>query len=136
MMVKGEMIMSIQKVSTDKAPAAIGPYSQAIKAGDFLFVSGQLPIDPETGAFPDGGVKEQTYQVFINIQHILADQGLDFTNVVKTTVLLDNIADFAIVNEIYGEYFAGGILPARAAYAVDCLPKNALVEIEVIAYYG
>lgn len=135
-MVKGEMIMSIQKVSTDKAPAAIGPYSQAIKAGDFLFVSGQLPIDPETGAFPDGGVKEQTYQVFINIQHILADQGLDFTNVVKTTVLLDNIADFAIVNEIYGEYFAGEILPARAAYAVDCLPKNALVEIEVIAYYG
>ncbi len=128
--------MSIQKVSTDKAPAAIGPYSQAVKAGDFLFVSGQLPINPETGTFPIGGVKEQAYQVCNNIKSILADQGLDSTNVVKTTVLLDNINDFAAVNEIYAEYFAGEILPARAAYAVDCLPKNALVEMEVIAYYG
>lgn len=96
---------------------------------------GQLPINPKTGEFPEGGVKEQVHQVFKNIKSILADQGLDFTNVVKTTVLLDNINDFATVNEIYMEYFAGDILPARAAYAVECLQKNSLVEIEVIAYY-
>lgn len=85
--------------------------------------------------FQKGDLKEQAHQVFKNIKSILADQGLDFTNVVKTTVLLDNINDFATVNKIYREYCAGDILPARAAYTVECLPKNSLVEIEVIAYY-
>lgn len=126
----------MQKISTDKAPVAIGPYSQAIKAGNFLFVSGQLPIIPETGLFPEGGIVEQAHQVFINIKNILADQGLDFSKVVKTTVLLDSIDDFTKVNEIYGEYFSGEVLPARAAYAVESLPKNALVEIEVTAFCG
>lgn len=128
------MIMGIQKISTDKAPAAIGPYSQAIKAGDFLFVSGQIPIDPETGDFVPGGIKEQAHQVFKNLKAILSSQGLDFSNAVKTTVLLNSIDDFAAVNEVYAQYFSSEPLPARAAFAVDKLPKGALVEIELIAW--
>ncbi len=128
--------MPLVKINTENAPAAIGPYSQAIKAGDLLFVSGQIPLAPGCADLVEGGVQEQAHQVFKNLQAILSSEGLSFTNVVKTTVLLENIADFAAVNEIYAQYFNGEVLPARAAFAVDKLPKGALVEIELVAYYG
>ena len=117
---------------TEKAPAAIGPYSQAIEANGFVYASGQLPIDPATGAFPEGGVKEQTRQSILNAQAILRSAGLELSNVVKTTVLLSDIADFAAMNEVYAEFF-GEPYPARSAFAVRALPKGALVEIEMIA---
>lgn len=118
--------------TTEKAPAAIGPYSQAIEANGFVYASGQLPIDPATGAFPEGGVKEQTRQSILNAQAILRSAGLELSNVVKTTVLLSDIADFAAMNEVYAEFF-GEPYPARSAFAVRALPKGALVEIEMIA---
>jgi 2-iminobutanoate/2-iminopropanoate deaminase len=121
-----------QVISTNNAPAAIGPYSQAIKAGNFVFLSGQLGINPETGAFVSDSVTDQTIQVFKNIQAVLAEAGLTLDNVVKTTVFLADIADFAAVNEIYAKHF-NEPYPARSAFAVKTLPKNALVEIEVIA---
>lgn len=119
-------------IASSAAPAAIGPYSQAIEVNGMLFVSGQLPIDPATGEFPAGGIKEQTEQSFKNIKAILAEAGLTTDNIVKTTVLLADIADFAGMNEVYATQF-GETFPARSAFAVRTLPKNALVEIEVIA---
>ena len=124
------MITSIQ---TDQAPAAIGPYSQAIDSGaGLLFVSGQLPIDPATGAFPEGGVKEQTRQSLTNARAILEMAGLGLENVVKTTVFLADMGDFAAMNEVYAQFFSAPY-PARSAVAVKTLPKGALVEIECIA---
>lgn len=122
----------MKALTTEKAPAAIGPYSQAIEANGFVYASGQLPIDPATGAFPEGGVKEQTRQSILNAQAILRSAGLELSNVVKTTVLLSDIADFTAMNEVYAEFF-GEPYPARSAFAVRALPKGALVEIEMIA---
>ena len=119
-------------ISTTKAPAAIGPYSQAIEAGGMVFVSGQLPINPATGEFAEGGVKELTRQSLTNMQHILAEVGLTLDNVVKTTVFLADMSDFADMNEVYAEFFSAPY-PARSAVAVKTLPKGALVEIECIA---
>ena len=123
----------MKQINTDKAPAAIGPYSQAIDSGaGLVFVSGQLPIDPATGAFPEGGVKEQTKQSLLNAKAILEMAGLNLTNVVKTTVFLADMGDFAAMNEVYAQFFSAPF-PARSAVAVKTLPKGALVEIECIA---
>ena len=122
----------MKALSTEKAPAAIGPYSQAIEANGMVFASGQLPIDPATGAFPEGGIKEQTRQSLLNAQAILQSAGLDLKNVVKPTVLLSDIANFGPMNEVYAEFFSQPY-PARSAFAVRDLPKGALVEIECIA---
>lgn len=122
----------MKAISTKNAPAAIGPYSQAIEAGGMVFASGQLPIDPSTGAFPKGGIKEQTRQSILNAQSILEAAGCSLANVVKTTVLLADIADFAAMNEVYASFFSEPF-PARSAFAVRDLPKGALVEIEMIA---
>ena len=119
-------------LSTNQAPAAIGPYSQAIESNGMIFLSGQLPIDPATGAFPEGGIKEQTRQSLLNAQAILKSAGLDLNNVVKTTVLLSDIANFGPMNEVYSQFF-GEPFPARSAFAVRDPPKGALVEIECIA---
>ena len=119
-------------INTIQAPAAIGPYSQAIQKGDFLFVSGQLGIDPVTGDFVEGGGKEQARQVFKNILAIISEAGYTMGNIVKTTVFLADMADFATVNEVYASQFESAF-PARSAVAVRTLPKNGLVEIEVIA---
>ncbi len=125
----------MKALSTEKAPAAIGPYSQAIEANGFVYASGQLPIDPATGAFPEGGIKEQTRQSLLNAQAILQSAGLDLCNVVKTTVLLADIADFGEMNEVYSQFFSQPY-PARSAFAVKALPKGALVEIEMVAARG
>ena len=122
----------MKAIATKNAPAAIGPYSQAIEANGFVYASGQLPIDPATGAFPEGGIKEQTRQSLLNAQAILREAGLELANVVKTTVLLADIADFGAMNEVYSEFFSQPY-PARSAFAVRDLPKGALVEIECIA---
>ncbi|MBP3248260.1 MAG: RidA family protein [Prevotella sp.] len=119
-------------ISTSKAPAAIGPYSQAIQVGNLVFASGQIPIDPATGSFVEGGVKEQARQSLTNVKAILEEAGLTLDNVVKTTVFLADMNDFADVNAVYAEFFAEPY-PARSAVAVKTLPKGALVEIEVIA---
>ena len=119
-------------IATKNAPAAIGPYSQAVQAGNMLFASGQLGLDPATGQFPEGGVKEQTAQAFKNVKEILTEAGLTMDNVVKTTVFLADMGDFAAMNEVYAAQFEG-TFPARSAVAVKTLPKNALVEVEVIA---
>ena len=124
--------MSKKAINTEKAPKAIGPYSQAIQVGNFVYTSGQLPIDPTTGAFPEGGIKEQTRQSLCNILAILEEAGLTMSNVVKTTVFLADMNDFADMNTIYAEFFTQPY-PARSAVAVKTLPKNALVEIEVVA---
>ena len=122
----------MKAISTTKAPAAIGPYSQAIEANGFVYASGQLPIDPTTGQFPEGGIKEQTRQSLTNAQNILVEAGIDLSHVVKTTVFLSDIANFAPMNEVYAEFFTEPY-PARSAVAVKDLPKGALVEIEVLA---
>lgn len=123
----------MKAIQTEKAPAAIGPYSQAIDSGaGIVFVSGQLPIDPATGAFPEGGVQEQTRQSLTNAKAILESAGLSLKNVVKTTVFLADMADFTAMNEIYAQFFSAPF-PARSAVAVKALPKGALVEIECIA---
>lgn len=119
-------------ISTPKAPAAIGPYSQAIQVGNLIYTSGQIPIDPATGQFVEGGIKEQTRQSLSNIQAILQEAGLTMASVVKTTVFLADMADFADMNNVYAEFFTEPY-PARSAVAVKTLPKNALVEIEVVA---
>lgn len=121
-----------KQISTDKAPAAIGPYSQAIEAGGMVFASGQLPIDPATDAFVEGGVKEQTRQSLTNAQNILREAGVDLSHVVKTTVFLSDMANFGAMNEVYAEFFTQPF-PARSAVAVKTLPKDALVEVECIA---
>ena len=123
----------MKALSTDKAPAAIGPYSQAIDSGSgLLFLSGQIPIDPATGVFVDGGVKEQTKQCLLNAQAILQSAGLSLANVVKTTVYLADMGDFAAMNEVYAQFFTQPF-PARSAVAVKVLPNGALVEVECIA---
>jgi 2-iminobutanoate/2-iminopropanoate deaminase len=119
-------------ISTPNAPAAIGPYSQAIQVGNLIYTSGQIPIDPATGQFVEGGIKEQTRQSLSNIQAILQEAGLTMASVVKTTVFMADMADFADMNSIYAEFFTEPY-PARSAVAVKTLPKNALVEIEVVA---
>ena len=124
--------MSNVAINSSNAPAAIGPYSQAIQAGNTVYVSGQLPIDPATGAFAGDEIKAQTRQSLTNMKNILIEAGTDMSAVVKTTVLLANIADFAAMNEVYAEFFTAPY-PARAAFQVACLPKNALVEIECVA---
>ena len=118
-------------INTNHAPAAIGPYSQAIRVGNLIYTSGQLPIDPATGAFPEGGIKEQTRQSLLNVQAILNEAGADMSHVVKTTVFMADMNDFADMNTVYAEFFAEPY-PARSAVAVKTLPKNALVEIEVV----
>ena len=124
--------MSNTAIHTDNAPAAIGPYSQAIQAGNTIYVSGQLPIDPATGAFAGADIAAQTRQSLTNIKAILAEAGADMSNVVKTTVLLADIADFAAMNAVYAEFFTAPF-PARAAFQAAALPKSALVEIECVA---
>lgn len=119
-------------ISTPKAPAAIGPYSQAIQVGNLIYTSGQIPIDPATGQLVEGGIKEQTHQSLSNIQAILQEAGLTMASVVKTTVFMADMADFAEMNSVYAEFFTEPY-PARSAVAVKTLPKNALVEIEVVA---
>lgn len=119
-------------ISTDKAPGAVGPYVQATQAGDFVFVSGQLGLDPATGKMAEGGVEAQAKQSLKNLKAILAEAGLTTANVLKTTVFLADIADFAAVNAIYGEAF-GDSFPARSAIQVGALPLGGLVEIEAIA---
>lgn len=120
-------------LATTNAPAAIGPYSQAVHAGNMVFISGQLPIDPATGAFAGDDIVAQTRQSLTNIKSILESDGLTMADVVKTTVLLQNIGDFAAMNEVYASFFEGDC-PARAAFEVAALPKGALVEIEAVAY--
>jgi len=120
-------------LSTDKAPSAIGPYSQGTSAAGLVFISGQIPIDPATGEFVEGGIEEQTRQSIINLKQILASNGNTLDNVVKTTVLLNDMNDFAAMNAVYKEMFGEGDYPARAAFEVARLPKDALVEIEAIA---
>ena len=119
-------------ISTENAPKAIGPYSQAVEANGMLFISGQIPLDPATGKFVEGSIKEQTEQVFKNIYAILTAAGYTFDNVVKSTCLLADIADFSLMNEVYSRYYTKDF-PARAAYAVKDLPMGALIEIETIA---
>ena len=119
-------------ISTKKAPAAIGPYSQAIQVGNLIYTSGQIPIDPATGVFAEGGIKEQTRQSLTNVKAILEEVGLTMSNVVKTTVFRADMNDFADMNSVYAEFFTEPY-PARSAVAVKTLPKGALVEIEVIA---
>jgi 2-iminobutanoate/2-iminopropanoate deaminase len=122
-------------VSTKSAPAAIGPYSQAVRVGDFLYTSGQVGLDPATGALVEGGIDAQTTRVLDNLKAVLEAAGTDFAHVVKTTVFLKNMSDFAAMNAIYGKYFApeGIVAPARSTVEVARLPKDALVEIEAIA---
>ncbi|MBE7008876.1 MAG: RidA family protein [Ruminococcaceae bacterium] len=121
-----------QVISTTAAPAAIGPYSQAIEAGGLVITSGQLPIDPATGKFPEG-IAAQTKQSLTNVKAILTQAGTDMDHVLKTTVFLKDMNDFAAMNEVYATFFTEGSFPARSAVEVARLPKDALVEIEVIA---
>jgi 2-iminobutanoate/2-iminopropanoate deaminase len=122
-------------VSTPNAPAAIGPYSQAVKTGGLIYASGQVPLDPATGQMVEGGIREQTVRVLENLKAVLAAAGSDLQRVVKTTVFLKSMSDFAAMNEIYARYLAaeGGVAPARSTVEVARLPKDALVEIDVIA---
>ena len=122
----------MEVVHSDKAPQALGPYSQAIVANGFVFASGQVPIDPATGEFAEGGIAEQTRQSLTNVTHVLAAAGTDLSHVVKTTVYLSDMANFAAMNEVYATFFKEPY-PARSAVAVKTLPKGALVEIEVLA---
>lgn len=122
-------------INTDKAPSALGPYSQAVKAGDFIYVSGQIPIDPSTGEFAGNDIKTQTKQSLENIKAILESAGATLESVVKTNVFLSDMNNFTPMNEVYGTYFKTEC-PARAAVEVARLPKDAMVEIEAIAYLG
>jgi 2-iminobutanoate/2-iminopropanoate deaminase len=122
-----------QIVRTSNAPAAIGPYSQAVKAGGLVFASGQIPIDPQTGEYVPGGIAEQTEQVLRNLKAVLKAAGSSLDQVVKTTVFLADMNDFAAMNEVYGRYFSEDAPPARATVQAARLPRDARVEIEVIA---
>ncbi len=121
----------INPIHTDNAPAAIGPYSQAMCCGDFVFTSGQIALDPQTAALVEGGITEQTHRVCKNLKAVLEAAGVTFDSVVKTVCFLDDMADFAAFNEVYAQYFVSK--PARSCVAAKALPKGALVEIEVIA---
>lgn len=132
--------MTVSRIAAADAPAAVGPYSQAVStgagaggAGSTVYVSGQVPLDPATGALVDGGIQAQAERVLTNVGEILGAAGLGYADVVKTTVLLADIADFKAVNEVYARFFTGPVLPARAAFAVAALPLGARVEIEAIA---
>jgi 2-iminobutanoate/2-iminopropanoate deaminase len=129
------MSQAKQEISTKEAPAAIGPYSQAVRIGSFLYTSGQVALDPASGVLVTGGAAEQTVRVIENLKAVLAAAGANLSQVVKTTVFLKNIGDFAAMNEVYGRYFAADdvIAPARSTVEVARLPKDALVEIEIIA---
>ncbi len=127
--------MAVEVISTEKAPGAVGPYSQAIKAGDFLFASGQVPLVPETGKLVGGGITAQAEQCMKNVGAILEAAGVSYDDVVKTTVYLTNISFFGAVNEVYAKYFQK-TLPARSCVEIGQLPKGAYVEVEVIAYCG
>ena len=124
----------LKTIHTDKAPAAIGPYSQAIACGDLLFTSGQIPIDPKTGDIACADITAQAEQVMQNLAEVLAEAGASFESAVKTTCFLADMADFAAFNEVYAKYFTGK--PARSCVAVKALPKNVLVEVEVVAEIG
>jgi 2-iminobutanoate/2-iminopropanoate deaminase len=126
-------IMANEAIVTNNAPAAIGPYSVAIKSGNVINVSGQLPIDPATGEFAGDDITSQTRQSLTNVKSVLEAAGATMANVAQATVLLDSIADFGAMNEVYGEFFSAPY-PARAAFEVAALPKGAKVEIEVVAY--
>ena len=121
------------RINTEHAPAAIGPYSQGVELGNLVFVSGQLPINPATGAFASDDIQDQTRQSLTNLSKILEEAGLTLGHVLKTTVFIQHMDDFAKMNEIYAEFFNGDVLPARSAVEVAKLPKGALVEIEAIA---
>lgn len=131
------MAQSRTMISTGLAPAAIGPYSQAVRVGEMVFTSGQVALDPATGALVGGGIREQTARVLENLAAVLAAAGLELSNVVKTTVFLKEMGDFAAMNEVYARYFAvkgaGAVPPARSTVEVARLPKDALVEIEAVA---
>ncbi len=127
--------MTIEKIMTANAPAAIGPYSQAIKAGGFLYCSGQIPLVPDSGELVSGGIVAQTEQALDNLHQVLRAAGVDFNSVVKTTIYLTNLNDFAAVNDIYAGY-CGDIAPARATVQVAALPKGALVEVDAVAWLG
>lgn len=127
--------MTHRKVETPLAPAAIGPYSQAIRAGNLLFLSGQIPLDPVSGEIVAGGIEAQARQVMNNLRAVLEAAGLDFASLVKTTIYLIDLGDFVTVNRIYGEHF-GAVPPARATIQVAALPKGALIEIEAVAFFG
>lgn len=125
-------LRKMKAISTTKAPAAIGPYSQAIRVGNLIYTSGQIPIDPATGTLVEGGIREQTRQSLTNVQAVLAEAGVTMDSVVKTTVFMADMADFAEMNAVYAEFFSEPC-PARSAVAVKALPKGALVEIEAVA---
>ena len=129
---KGEQIMKKNIIATTSAPAAIGPYSQAIDCGSFIVTSGQIPIDPATGNLVEGGITAQTRQSLTNVKAIVEAAGLTMDHVAKTTVFLQNMGDFAAMNAVYAEFFTEGNYPARSAVEVGALPKGALVEIETI----
>jgi 2-iminobutanoate/2-iminopropanoate deaminase len=133
--IRGMSILDKLKVSTEDAPSAIGPYSQAVLVGNLVYTSGQVALDPRTGQLVEGGVKEQTVRVLENLKAVLAEAGSDLRQVIKTTVFLKDMGDFAAMNEIYARYLApaGVVAPARSTVEVARLPKDALVEIEVIA---
>ncbi len=122
----------LKKIATNKAPGAIGPYSQAVVCGNMLYTSGQIGLDPETGAMVENDIRVQTERVMKNLKAVLEEAGTSFDNVVKTTCFLANISDFAVFNEVYGSYITSA--PARSCVSVKDLPKGALVEVEVIAY--
>jgi len=124
--------MDKKAIETDKAPKAIGPYSQAVKYGDMLFCSGQIGMDPESGELVSGGIEAQTEQIFKNVQAVLNKAGMDFKNILKATIYITSMYDFASVNNVYSKYFTTPF-PARAAVEVSGLPKDALIEMEVIA---
>lgn len=121
-------------IKPKNSPAPVGPYSHAVRVGDLLFCSGQIPLDPQ-GALVAGDIRAQTERVLENVKTILADQGLTFANIVKSTVFLTSLGDFAAMNEVYGKYFTGDF-PARSTIQVAALPRGASVEIEVVAHYG
>lgn len=125
--------MTATRIATENAPAAVGPYSQAVEAGGTVYVSGQIPLVPATGQIVEGGIEAQAEQSLKNVGAILEAAGLGYGDVVKTTVLLADINDFVAVNEVYARFFTGEVLPARAAFGVAALPKGAGVEIEAVA---
>ena len=123
-------------IATDQAPAAIGPYSQAVRAGDQVFTSGQIGLDPRTGELVEGGIEAQTRRVLENLTHVLTAAGATWADVVRTTVFLADLGDFALVNRLYGERVSGGVPPSRSTVQVAKLPRGALVEIDAVAYVG
>jgi len=126
-------MQSFEQIHTDKAPAALGPYSQAVRAGNLLLLSGQIPMDPQKGEIVSSDIRMQTTQVMENLKAVLSASGLDFTNVVKADIFITSMKDFPVINEVYGSYFAGDYKPARQTIEVSALPKGASVEISFIA---